>query len=356
MEITRTKSKDVKLDRKPSTGIYGSPKKGGGGGKGTWGKGGVDDLRVTTQDREDPNYDSEEEIVDDVVITKVEVTSPTDAIIIEHFAEGDITETAKKLKEVSLTNVILYPVFVRRAMEMSMEKQPYERELISKLLSALYGEVIPSEQIAEGFQNALDRLEDLVLDVPAAGEMIGKFLARAIVDEIIPPAFLKNAFAESTFSKEAIALANGLITDHHRSKKLEHIWGPGDLESVKRLKEEVSLLVEEFLSSGDKEEADRCVRKLNAPSFHFQLVKQALRMAMAKGAEDRKKILSLLAFFSQTGLVVADHITQGFKACAEALSDIKLDAPAAPGIFDQIVKIAKADGWLSSQFSSPSLA
>jgi len=95
MEVTKTKSKDIKLDRKPSTGIYGSPKKGGGGGKGTWGKGGVDDLRVTTQDREDPNYNSEE-IVDDVVITKVEVTSPTDAIIIEHFAEGDIKETAKK--------------------------------------------------------------------------------------------------------------------------------------------------------------------------------------------------------------------------------------------------------------------
>jgi programmed cell death protein 4 len=40
----------------------GAPKKGGAGGKGTWGKGGIDDLKTTRVDRDDPNYCSDEEV------------------------------------------------------------------------------------------------------------------------------------------------------------------------------------------------------------------------------------------------------------------------------------------------------
>jgi len=338
-----------KKDRHSNSGLPGGPKKGGAGGKGTWGKGGIDDLAEVSIGPEDPNYDSDEEALEEnvVVMKGVEVISPIEAIIKDYLAESDISETSKSLKEVKN---ISFPDFVRKSMVQSMEKQPYEREHISRLLSAVYSTVIPPEQIVEGFQQTMDVLEDVVLDSPAAVEMLAKFLARAIVDEIVPPAFLHTAFAESPLSKEVLALAHGLVNDPHRSKKLEHIWGPGDLVSVKRLKEESDLLIKEYLSSGDLKEAERCIRKLNAPSFHSQVVKHAVKVALQKNEDQRKKILALLSFFSTpkgTGVVTPDHMSQGFKMCQGALEDIKLDVPNAKQLFDECTQTAKTDGWLT---------
>jgi len=46
---------------------------------------------------------------------------------------------------------------------------------------------------------------------------------------------------------------------------LAHIWGPGDLSSVKRLKNEVNELINEFLVSGDQDE----VSNLNKHAIIF---------------------------------------------------------------------------------------
>jgi len=343
------KTKDQKMDRHSHTGLSGAAKKGGGGGKGTWGKGGIDDLERVSLATDDPNYDSEgEEAVEEVVLKSVEVTPPIEAILQEFFDEGAIEDTIKSIQEAS--SPIAIPEFVRKCMSKSMEKQPFERELVSKLLSALYPKIVSLERMVEGFQQLLDVLDDVVLDVPSAADMTGKFLARAIIDEIVPPSFLKTAFAESPLAKEAVDMAHGLTTDHHRSKKLAHIWGPGDLESVKRLKEEVDLLIEEYLIGGDLKEADNCVRKLNAPSFHSQLVKHALKLATQKGEEQKRKILNLLASFSASnkgsGLITPDHMAQGFKAFQDEIEDIKLDVPTAGKQLEEFTATAKAEKWL----------
>ncbi len=138
-------------------------------------------------------------------------------------------------------------------------------------------------------------------------------------------------------------MAAGLITESHRLDRLAHIWGPGDLSSVKRLKEEVNLLLQEYLSSGDTQEADRSLRRLNAPSFHFQLVKQLVRMALQLNTEEKKKLSKLLFFFYTTGLITSEHIERGFKACHAALPDIALDVPDANQQFTQFLQVCKED-------------
>jgi len=248
--------KTLERDRHSKTGVSGAVKKGGGGGKGTWGKGGKDDLIGVSIDPNDPNYCSEDD--EEVFIETVEVTSPIAAILTEYFASGDVDECAKSLSE--LKTSVPHEEFVRKAIFIAMEKQAYERELVSQLLSSLYANTISAEKIAEGFQTALDKLDDLLLDSPDAVDLLAKFLARAIVDEIVPPAFIKNATAESKATKEVLALTSALTTEKHRIDRLAHIWGPGDLSSVKRLKEETNTLLEEYLSTGDVSEADKCVK------------------------------------------------------------------------------------------------
>jgi hypothetical protein len=114
--------KQKEKDRQSHTGMYGSPKKGGAGGKGTWGIGGLDDLKQVSTTSRDPNYNSEDE-EDEVILEKVDVISPVEAIIKEYLAEGDAQDTAKSLKEhpnVSFTE------FIRKCMVLSMERQPFE--------------------------------------------------------------------------------------------------------------------------------------------------------------------------------------------------------------------------------------
>jgi len=342
---TRSKSKEA------TKGIVGSPKKGGAGGKGAWGKGGIDDLVTAKVHSKDPNYDSaEEEDADQTVLQDIPIALPelpSERILRDFFIEADNAEVARRIKELDVPPID----FVRKAVYLAMENQPYERELVSKLLSYLYGDSITSEQFADGFQTALDKLDDAILDIPLADEMLGKFIARAIVDEIVPPAFLKTCFSDSTHATAAVSLAARLVNDPHRSRMLEHIWGPGDLLSVKRLKEEVHKIIAEFIVTGDKHEADQCVRKLNAPSFHFQFVRYALRAIIdAKTAAERKNILDLLSFFTNEGLFSSDHVSRGFKQFSDQMDDVILDVPTAKVMFEDIVKSAQDAGWLSVDY------
>jgi len=340
--------KAAKKDRQPTSNISGSPKKGGGGGKFSWGKGGLDDLNaVAVKDSHDPNYDSEEEN-EEVVIAKTEVASPIQVLIQEYLSSGDVEETIKGLKELKIQNNS--EQFVKKSIVTAMEKQAYERELVSKLLSSVYTVAVTPEKLAEGFQAALDSLEDIIIDNPDAVDMLSKFLARAIFDEVIAPVFLKNAATRCQLATQCINLANGLLNQPFRSERLAHIWGAGDMSSVKRLKEAIDLMFEEYLTNGDTKEADHTLRELNAHYFHPHLVKQCVRLAMTKGPEDKKKLLALLAFFAKEGLVTPDHMTQGFHSCYESLEDLKLDIPKAPAVLEEFVQTAKAEAWLDKNF------
>jgi len=337
-------------DRHSNKVVYGNqggPKKGGAGGKGVWGKGGLDDLKEVSEDQNDPNYASDED-TEKVVIETVEGTPPVVALIREYFSSGDIEETLKAFNDIRIS----HHEFVKKALVMAMEKQSFERELASQLFSALYSNLVSPNDIETGFQKTLDAIDDIVLDCPDAVEVLSKFIARAVVDEIIAPRFLKDAHTGSNNAKEVIALASALTTEKHRIDRLAHIWGPGDFSSVKRLKEETNTLLQEYLSSSDLNEADRCVRKLNAPSFHFQIVKQALRIALEKDGQAAKKIVDLLAFFQKSGLVSPDHIVKGFRCVYDSLNDFKLDFPNAEKQLEEISKTAISQGWLSQDWKS----
>jgi hypothetical protein len=267
-----------------------------------------------------------------------------EVLVKEFLASGDVEETIKSLKELQMENS--HEQFVKKAMVRAMEKQAYERELVSKLLSSVYNQAVTPDKIAEGFQVALDSLQDIVLDTPDAVDVLAKFLARAVIDEVVAPSFFKHAVANNSLAEQCLAAANTLTNQPFRSERLAHVWGAGDLSSVKRLKEEVTLLLEEFLTNGDLHEADQSVRGLNAPHFHPQLVKQALRLALTKDEQAQKQLLSLLASFSKSDLVSKDHMKKGFGYCIESLDDLKLDVLNAPSVITGFVRTAKSEGWL----------
>ncbi len=48
--------------------------------------------------------------------------------------------------------------------------------------------MIPPEQVQKGFSSLISSIGDLVLDVPDAPELLSRFVLRAIVDDVLPPA------------------------------------------------------------------------------------------------------------------------------------------------------------------------
>lgn len=66
--------------------------------------------------------------------------------------------------------------------------------------------------------------------------MLGSFLARAVIDEVLPPAFLSNR-NNSHPGDEVVAKAVSLLSREHCSARLEKVWGPGDGRPVEDLKE-----------------------------------------------------------------------------------------------------------------------
>ena len=47
--------------------------------------------------------------------------------------------------------------------------------------------------IGKGFERLFELVDEIAKDCPAAREMITTFLARAVVDEVVPPSFLADA-------------------------------------------------------------------------------------------------------------------------------------------------------------------
>lgn len=134
----------------------GLPKKGGAGGKGVWGLPGSelleeDDFEV---DQNDPNYDPE--LNDGNIELKEVIAEPTpdeffkmvEPIILEYFENSDTHEVAISLDEIILGS--LRPCVTSVSVQIALDHKDSQREMISVLISDLYGRVITAKDIGKG--------------------------------------------------------------------------------------------------------------------------------------------------------------------------------------------------------------
>jgi programmed cell death protein 4 len=89
-------------------------------------------------------------------------------------------------------------------------------------------------------------------------QVLGKFIARAVADDCLPPAFVKN-YTEDTsaesLQRKALSRADVLLKMKHGMVRLDNVWGVGGgRRPVKQLIKKMVLLLKEYLSSEDIEE------------------------------------------------------------------------------------------------------
>jgi programmed cell death protein 4 len=230
-----------------------------------------------------------------------------------------------------------------------------QRESMSRLLSTLYGLDVTMLQIGNGFERLLESIDDLSLDCPNAKEVAAKFLARAIADEILPPAFVQDPQV-AALAPEVLESARALLTVPHAYSKLAHCWGvSGGLNDVEELKAAVKNAILELYTSGDVEEAVRCVKGFKVPHFLHEAVYRLIILALEAYPDTRKFDLAV-AFLKQTvpSVISRMQATLGFKRAAAALADLEKDAPKAGNGFRKLFAEAEKEGILAAGASETS--
>ncbi|KAF8715119.1 hypothetical protein HU200_027673 [Digitaria exilis] len=273
-------------------------------------------------------------------------------IVDEYFSTGDVELAASELRGLGSNQFQHY--FVKKLISMAMDRHDKEKEMASVLLSSLYADLLSSYIISEGFMMLLESVEDLTVDIPDAVDVLAIFIARAVVDEILPPVFLARARALlPEFSKGIQVLQvveKSYLSAPHHAELVERKWGGSTYFTVEEAKKRIQGILREYIESGDIDEAFRCIRELSLPFFHHEVVKRALTFGM-ENMSSQPLILKLLKEAAAGCLISSNQISKGFSRLAESVDDLSLDIPSAKDLFDKLVSTAISEGWLDASFS-----
>ncbi|KAK0154550.1 Programmed cell death protein 4 [Merluccius polli] len=262
-------------------------------------------------------------------------------IVQEYFEHGDTKEVQALLKGLNL-GAHKYE-FSSLAVSLSLEGKASHRELTSRLLSDLSGKVLSQADMARAFDKILKELPELILDTPEAPKMLGQFLARAIADHVLPMAFLERykGKVDCVHARAALDRAAVLLSMKREIVRLDNVWGVGGgLRPVKHLVKEMILLLKEYLVSGEVSEAERCLRDLEVPHFHHEIVYEAIVMVLeSTGDTAIHMMMKLLQSFWKSGLITVDQMNRGFQRVYDELPEICLDVPHAHSIMESFVDL-----------------
>jgi len=346
-------------------------KKQGGAGKNKWQlDDGSDAVYQPPQDEKDPLYDAFEDDQSKYVLasagapvlpfaaptavvgaapvygpalTLPEFKRRTDDALREFFDSGDADEVVRATRELGCGEY--HAEIVKRAVGMSLDHGPRERELTSRLLARTLPELLTPGDVHAGFEKLCASVGELAVDVPDATAAVGAFMARAVVDDMLPPAFLVGR------DGAAVDHARRLLSREHCSVRMEKVWGPGDGRSVPELKESMDQLLKEYLLSRELDEAACCVQEINEPLFHHELVKRGIRAAAETGDdEDVAAMWALLEFLVKNSITSEGQLAKGFARSQENLDDLKLDVPGASVVFGRFVQMAVTAGMLPADY------
>nr|XP_023654931.1 programmed cell death protein 4-like [Paramormyrops kingsleyae] len=355
-DLTSPKSKLHTNDRKSRMGKgRGLPKKGGAGGKGVWGAAGMV-YEMEEPDAKDPNYDesSQGNTVYATVMPELEeqeLEKTVSPVVKEYFEHGDTKEVQMLLKELNLGKNKFKVSSL--AVSLSLEGKASHRELTSRLLSDLMGKGMAEQDMARAFDKVLMELPDLILDTPEAPQMLGQFIARAIADHALPLDFLDRykGMVACDHARAALDRAAVLLSMKREIVRLDNVWGVGGGQRpVKHLIKEMNLLLKEYLVSGEVSEAERCLRDLEVPHFHHELVYEAIIMVLeSKGETAIQMMVKLLKAFWEMGLITLDQMNRGFQRVYTELPEINLDVPHAHAILESFVELCHQESVITKQ-------
>jgi len=348
-------------DRKSRSHKSGLPKKGGAGGKGTWGQPGCE-LIPSYMDDHDPNYDSEE--FDEwtfktfkPVWTDDQVEDTVTPILKDYMQSGDLVDVLVELNGINVEGkkhlVVIYLITI--ALEMKNEF----RELASILmktfvfpshsldLSKYEGKTykmlkqpfLTSNDVEQGLLSCCEYLSELILDTPNAPKVVGKFIARAIHDKACGENLIEKVEElECEHALECGIVASSLLQDDDVSK-VKRVWGEvGGKLPLEILKTKMRDLLQDYVQSGDSEATMKQIKQWEVPHFNHEIVYDAVLMSIRDVTDKTTTLLvHLLKRFADTNVVTSTQMTEGFMRVYSEMPEINIRIPNSYVYLERLV-------------------
>eukprot|EP00038_Savillea_parva_P016538 m.17115 g.17115 ORF g.17115 m.17115 type:complete len:420 (+) comp3457_c0_seq1:1349-2608(+) len=337
---------------RPSAAAFTTKKGKAGGGKGSWGRydwaarKNIQDLQVNA------NMETDDQEEEDVVmveatwtITASELRSFIEPKLLQFLNSSDIDDITTPLAELGRPD--LNPNIVEVLIIEGIERSDPDRELISDLLTKLFAEgLLSMADVEAGFDRVLPQLDDLNLDTPNAHQVAGKFMARAVADEIMAPRFISSRPGpqDSDYAALAFNKARGLIVSPQGFGHLAHVWGSSGARSpVDELRSKVSLMLGEYLLTNDLMEAEACARELRAKHFMHEVVFQAIDLAIdGRSERDMRMLSTLLLSLCNSSVISSAQLESGLDRVLQSIDDLQLDIPKATLDLDTFCRLSSS--------------
>lgn len=237
----------------------------------------------------------------------------------------DFVESVSKMKiDPDMMGEILY-----YAVNLAMDNDMRECELVSTLISGLFPKYCSDEAVRKGFNQLVMNIDEMAIDCPTAEDKLAKFLARAVADDCLAPCFLQQEAGLSKTAVRVVHKASKLMNGPHGMARLDSVWGRvGGSVDLEDLKEKIAMLIKEYVTSGDKAEASRCLVELAVPHYHHEAVYQIVFNAL-QNPDSSDSLCALLESLTKANICTVDRVDQGIRRIYRDIIDIAVDIPFA---------------------------
>ena len=96
-------------------------------------------------------------------------------------------------------------------------------------------------------------------------------------------------------------------------------------------------LIEEYFTIRLLDEALQCVKELNSPDYHPEVVKEAISLGLEKSPPCVEPVVKLLEYLFAEKVLADGDIELGCLLYGSMLDDVSLDVPKAPNGFVEII-------------------
>uniref|UniRef100_A0A7N2L111 MI domain-containing protein n=1 Tax=Quercus lobata TaxID=97700 RepID=A0A7N2L111_QUELO len=106
---------------------------------------------------------------------------------------------------------------------------------------------------------------------------------------------------------------------------------------LNNLQRKTVYLVEEYFIVRLLDEALKCVKELNSPAYHPEVVKEAISLGLEKSSPCAEPVAKLLEYLFAEKVLADGDIELGCLLYGSMLDDVSLDVPKAPNGFGEII-------------------
>lgn len=141
-------------------------------------------------------------------LTPVQLERRTDALLSEYFAINDVPEAVESIKELNTPE--FHSQIVVRTINMVLEhNKPVQLEQADTLFAAAFGS--DQEGLGRGFEEILENIEDLDIDIPMASRYVATLIGSAIARGSLPFSFLFKALSHLVESGKAEGMVGAAL-------------------------------------------------------------------------------------------------------------------------------------------------